>query len=308
MKTANPVWCKALGSSDTKIPEIGLGTWDFHAGPDVLRAGLDAGALFIDTAESYGTEPVVAEAIKSRRGEVFVASKVSPEHFRRADLLKAADASLARLRTDYLDLYQLHHPNDSVPIEETVGALEALVDAGKVRHIGVSNFSVAQLRRAQAAMRKHRIVSNQIRLNLADRTALTEVLPWCQANGITVIAYSPLAREFQRIHDSDPKGTLAALARETGRTPAQVALNWCLCLDGVVVIPKSNNAARIVENCSASGWRLSTEQVQRLNQNILFRRRGVLDRTLRRCLGGTPMRVIKGILPLLPKSIRRRIS
>jgi diketogulonate reductase-like aldo/keto reductase len=151
-------------------------------------------------------------------------------------------------------------------------------------------------------------VSNQIRLNLADRTALTEVLPWCQANGVTVIAYSPLARQFQRIHDSDPQDTLAALARETGRTPAQVALNWCLCLDDVVVIPKSNNAVRIVENCGASGWRLSADQVQRLNQTILFRRRGALDRIIRRSLGGAPMRVIKSILPLLPKSIRRRIS
>jgi len=308
LKTAEPVWFKPLGSSDSRIPEIGLGTWGFHAGPEVLRAGLDAGALFIDTAESYGTEVVVAEAIKSRRPEVFLASKVSPRHFRRADLLQAADASLTRLRTDYLDLYQLHQPNQTIPIQETIGALEELVEVGKVRFIGVSNFSVAQLRRAQAATRKHPIVSNQIRLNLADRTALEEVLPWCQANRVTVIAYSPLARQFQRIHDCDPKHTLAALARETGRTAAQIALNWCLCLDGVVAIPKSNDAARVLENCGASGWRLSAGQVRRLNETILFRRRGALDRLLRRCLGTGPLGALKGIVRFLPKSIRGRIS
>jgi diketogulonate reductase-like aldo/keto reductase len=308
LKAADLILSKPLGSSSTLIPEIGLGTWGFHGGPEVLRAGLDAGALFIDTAESYGTEEVVAQAIKARRPHVFLASKVSPEHFRRADLLKAADGTLGRLGTDYLDLYQLHQPNDRIPIDETVGALEELVDAGKVRFIGVSNFSVAQLRRAQAAARKHAIVSNQIRLNLADRTGLTEVLPWCQAHRVTVIAYSPLAREFHRIHDCDPKGTLAALARETGRTPAQIALNWCLCLDGVVAIPKSNDPAHTVENCRASGWRLNADQLQRLNQTIRFRRRGALDRFLRDRLGQGPMRALKGLIRFLPKSIRRRIS
>ena len=308
MKSTALIFGKPLGASETSIPEIGLGTWSFHGGPDVLRAGLDAGALLIDTAESYGSEPVVAEAIASRRQEVFVASKVSPEHFRRADLLRAADASLARLRTDYLDLYQLHHPNDRIPIAETIGAMEELVDAGKVRFIGVSNFSVSQLQRAQAAARKHRIVSNQVRLNLVDRTALTEVLPWCQANHVTVIAYSPLAREFQRVYDGDPQGTLTALARETGRTPAQVALNWCLCLDGVVAIPKSNHPARIIENAGASGWRLNADQIRRLDQTILFRRRGAVDRLLRRCLGQGPLRAVKSLMPLLPKNIRRRLQ
>jgi diketogulonate reductase-like aldo/keto reductase len=299
---------KSLGASHARIPEIGLGTWGFHAGPRVLRAGLEVGALFIDTAESYGSEAAVGEAIQSRRSEVFLASKVSPEHFRRKDLLQAPESSLARLKTDYLDLYQLHRPNEKIPIEEPLSALEDLVDGGKVRFIGVSNFSVAQLRRAQQALRKHSIVSNQVRLNLGDRTAMSELLPWCQANRVTIIAYSPLAREFQRIHDCDPKGSLAALAAETGRTPAQIALNWCLCHEGVVAIPKSNDARRVVENCGASGWRLSVEQVRRLNETILFRQRGAVEQLLRRCLGTGRFRSLKGFVRLLPKNLRRRIS
>src|SRR3954465_723343 len=115
---------RKLGVSDVQIPEVGLGTWHYEAGSEPLRKGLDSGALFIDTAESYGTEPVVAEAIAGRRDRTFLASKVSSSHFRRADVLKAADSSLMRLRTDHIDLYQLHEPNEQIPIEETLGAME----------------------------------------------------------------------------------------------------------------------------------------------------------------------------------------
>ena len=185
---------KELGQTGLKIPEIGLGTWDFHGTPAALLAGLEAGAWFIDTAESYGTEPVVAEAIRGVRERVFLATKISPQHFRRADVFRAAEQSLARLRVDHLDLYQLHHPNPKIPLEETLGAMEELADAGKVRFIGVSNFDVARLQSARRIMRKHAIVSNQIRYNLADRTIEAELLPYCRANGVTVIAYSPLCK------------------------------------------------------------------------------------------------------------------
>src|SRR3954469_19781943 len=118
---------KELGTTGLRIPEIGMGTWDYRAGPEPLRKGLDAGALFIDTAESYETEPVVAESIAGRREQVFLATKVSPSNFRAADVIKAAENSLQRLRTSHIDLYQLHKPNDRVPIEETLGAVEKLV-------------------------------------------------------------------------------------------------------------------------------------------------------------------------------------
>ena len=142
--------------------------------------GITLGACFIDTAESYGTEEVVGLAIQGIRKEIFLATKVSPRHFRHADVIAAADASLKRLNTDYVDLYQLHWPNYTVPIEETMGAMEQLVDSGKVRFIGVSNFFVRDLKRAQKAMRKHKIVSNQVRYNLIDRTVETDLLEYCR--------------------------------------------------------------------------------------------------------------------------------
>ena len=299
---------KELGRTGERITEVGLGTWAFRAGPEVLRAGFEAGALWIDTAESYGTEPVVADAIAGRRQQIFLATKVSPQHFRPADVRAAADASLLRLRTDHIDLYQLHEPNDAIPIAETMGAMEDLVDEGKVRFIGVSNFSVGQMEVARRALRKHPLVSNQVRYHLADRTIGADVLPWCQANGVTVIAYCPLGREFQRIVDCDRHHILPALARETGHTSAQIALNWCLAQDQVVVIPKSNSAAHTVENCGASGWELSIEQRRRLDQSILYRRRGTLDRFVRRYTPSTLTRLLKSVVGVLPKSIRRRIN
>jgi len=172
------MFTKELGKTGVQIPEVGLGTWHYHAGPEPLRQGLDAGACFIDTAESYDTEEVVRQAMGQHRDEVFLASKVSPSNFRRADLLKAAEGSLRRLGTDRIDLYQLHKPNDAIPLEETLGAMEELVDAGKVRFIGVSNFSQSELQRAQRAMRMHPIVSNQMRYNLGHVFKPMEPFNW----------------------------------------------------------------------------------------------------------------------------------
>lgn len=299
---------KELGRTGLRIPEIGLGTWDYHGGPEPLRSGFAAGALFVDTAESYGTEPVVADALAGRRDSVFLASKVSPQNFRHAAVLHAADASLQRLRTDHLDLYQLHQPNDSVPIEETMAAMEELVDAGKVRFIGVSNFSVAQLQRAQKALRKHPLVSNQVRFSLVDRTITPDLLPYCQANGITVIAYSPLARRLSRIIDGDPENVLAQLSRQTGRTPVQIALNWCLCHDRVVVIPKGNTVSHVLEDCAASDWRLEPDQFRLLNEKIRFRRRSRLEIFLRRHFPAPLKHVAQSLARVLPTRLRRQVQ
>lgn len=298
---------KELGKTGVMVPEIGLGTWAYHGGSELLRTGLDAGALFIDTAESYGTEPVVGEAIAGRREQVFLATKVSPEHFRRADVIAAAEQSLRRLRTDYIDLYQLHEPNPAVPLEETLGAMEDLVEAGKVRHIGVSNFSLAQLQHARRAVRKHPIVANQIRFNLIDRPSPPELLSYCTTEGITIIAYCPLGRGLQHIRDCDPRGVLDVVARGMGKSPAQIALNWCLWHEAVVAIPKANSTEHLLENCEASDWRLSDEDFTRLSASIVHRRRGRLDALIRRCLSGAVKQRLKAFGRMLPPVIRRRL-
>jgi len=299
---------KELGRTGVFLPEVGIGTWDYHGGPNPLRRGLEAGALFIDTAESYGTERVVGEALKGLRDHVFVATKVSPENFRRARLRTLVDASLQRLGIDTIDLLQLHGPNPAIPIQETMDALADLVDVGKVRFVGVSNFSVAQLEEAQRALRTHPIVSNQVRYNLIDRTIEKGLLPYCQANHITVIAYSPLARGLDRIRDCDPAGVLDQFSREIGKSPAQIALNWCLCKEGIVAVPKGNSEEHILDNCAASDWRLSAEQVDLLDATIQYRHRGRFDALLRRFMPHALRPVALRALHYLPRGLRRRVS
>jgi diketogulonate reductase-like aldo/keto reductase len=299
---------KELERTGVFIPEVGIGTWEYHAGPGPLRKGLEAGALFIDTAESYGTEEVVAEAIRGMHRQVFVATKVSPQNFRPEALKRSTEGSLRRLGIDIVNLLQLHAPSPQIPIEETMGAISELVDAGKVRFIGVSNFSVAQMQEAQRALSKHRIVSNQVRYNLIDRTIEKDLLPFCQANQVTVIAYSPLARGLGRILDCDPRGIIGLIARDTGRSKAQIAINWCLCRDRIVAIPKGNSEEHILDNCAATDWHLSSEQIRLLDENIQYRHRNTFDLLLRRYMPSSLRQITLQAVKYLPRGLRRRIT
>ncbi|HXG19047.1 MAG TPA: aldo/keto reductase [Methylomirabilota bacterium] len=273
---------KPLGNSSVMIPEIGLGVWRYSGGVEPLRRGIELGASFIDTAEIYGTEDIVGQAVKGVRDRVFLATKVSADHLRYDDVLRAAEASLRRLDADRIDLYQIHWPNWSIPIQETLRAMETLVDRGMVRHIGVSNFSLDQLRQAQAAMSKYPIVSNQVLYNLNRREIERDLLPYCLMQRITIIAYTPLDDGRLATRSWFPQNwrmpamgqaamylrrmqALEQVATYAQKTLAQVALNWCTSRPPVVVIPKSNTLARIEENCQASGWRLSPEQIQFLD-------------------------------------------
>jgi len=278
--------CKILGNTNICLPEVGLGTWNYKGGAEPLRRAIALGARLIDTAESYGTEEIVGEAVKGRRQSVFLATKTSPRHFRFQDLVLAADQSLRRLWTDYIDLYQLHWPNYAVPIEETMAAMERLVELGKIRFIGVSNFSASELRKAQATLSKNRIVSNQVRYSLVERTIERGVLQYCKQNQISIIAFSPLATGLQNIKRRDPRNVLGKVGTLVGKTEAQVGLNWCLRHESVVVIPKAASVDHGIENCGASGWRLSPQQINILDLNIGFRcRRGpeLFFRKIARC-------------------------
>jgi diketogulonate reductase-like aldo/keto reductase len=273
---------KPLANTGVMVPEVGLGVWKYSGGVEPLRRAVELGAFLIDTAEIYGTEDVVGQAIKGMRERVFLATKVSPDHLRYDDVLRAAEASLRRLETNCIDLYQIHWPNWSVPIQETMSAMETLVDRGLVRYIGVSNFSLDQLRGAQAVMRKYPIVANQVLYNLNRREIERDVLPYCLMQQITIIAYTPLDDGRLATRSWFPQNwrmqatpevavymrrmqALEQVAAHTQKSLAQVALNWCTSRPNVIVIPKSNTLARIEENCQASGWRLSPVQVQFLD-------------------------------------------
>jgi diketogulonate reductase-like aldo/keto reductase len=280
---------KELDHSGVMIPEVGFGTYRYRGGPDLIRKSIELGGSLIDTAELYENEDLVGEAIRGIRERVFVATKT--HHWRYSDVLRSAETSLKRLGIERIDLYQIHWPNMTVPIAETMAAMEELVDKGLVRFIGVSNFSVPELKRAQAAMRKYRVVSNQMRYSIIERSIESEMLPYCQRNQITLIAYSPLGQGVQRILDSDPAGVLDQVARLVGKTKAQVALNWCIAKPGVVAIPKTESVAHLVENCASSGWRLTDEQIALLDKVVRFRRRSRLESALRRLARGTLQRL-----------------
>ncbi len=238
---------------------------------EALKLGLELGMTLIDTAEMYGgghTEEVVSKVLKGWSGPVFVASKVSPSHFGYDDVLRSAGRSLERLKVKRMDLYQLHWPNSQIPIEETMRAMEKLVKVGMTRYIGVSNFSVEQMEEAQSALSTERIVSNQVEYSLVDRSIEGDVLRYCQREGMTVIAYSPLGKG--RI----PRGRGAAfnlideIAAEHGKSRTQVALNWVVRKEPVVTIPKAIDRKHVRENASAVGWKLTPEDLERLDKSF----------------------------------------
>jgi diketogulonate reductase-like aldo/keto reductase len=261
---------RELGATGLRIPEIALGTWQYRGGTAPLLRGLELAPSFIDTAEVYGSEPVVGQAIRGQRDRVFLATKVSGAHLRGPDVLRAAAASLERLGVDVIDLYQVHWPNPEVPIAATMRAMESLADEGKIRYIGVSNFSRAQVEEAQAALRKHRIVSNQVLYSLLDRDIEAD-LEFYEQNRITVLAYSPLAHgDLFSTKPHKELDVLRDVARDAGRSVAQVALNWCLSRPAVIAIPKTDRAERVDDLYGASGWQLTTDQIARLDEAFTF--------------------------------------
>lgn len=259
---------KELGNTGVMIPEIGLGTWRYRGGVTPLKKGIELGACLIDTAEGYYTEDTVGEAVKGIRHQVFIATKVSGRHLGYDDVLRAAEGSLYQLGTDYIDLYQVHWPNSVFPIKETMRAMGALVDRGIARFIGVSNFDIDEMEEAQSFLNNYPIVSNQVRYSLNDRYIELDLLPYCEENRITVLAYTPLddgsLAGRSRFLSRGKMKVLENISRETGKTTAQVALNWCTSRGNVIAIPKSDSVKRTIENCGASGWRLSNEQIMRL--------------------------------------------
>jgi diketogulonate reductase-like aldo/keto reductase len=265
---------KRLGKSKVEIPVLGLGTWGIggfssrHLGGErdavrALQLGIELGMSFIDTAEVYAnghSEEVVAQAVSGARERVFIATKVSTENLSFERVLRSFESSLKRLKTNYVDLYQVHWPNSKIPITETMKAMEQLVSEGKIRNIGVSNFSVQQTREAQDALSKIYLASNQVEYSLIERSIEEDLLPYCTKEHITIIAYSPIARgNIPSGGRGDKWRTLDEIARKYAKTRAQVALNWLITKEPVVAIPKAANLQHVRENVGAMGWNLSRE-------------------------------------------------
>jgi diketogulonate reductase-like aldo/keto reductase len=237
-----------------QVPVLGLGTWRMgerreRAAAEIaaLKQGLDLGMTLIDTAEMYGdggAEEVVGAAIAGRRDQVFLVSKVLPQNASRKGTIAACEASLKRLGTDRIDLYLLHW-RGSIPSATTVEAFEALKTAGKIRHWGVSNFALNDME----ALGSSAAAANQVLYNLERRGIEWDLLPWCRARSIPIMAYSPMEQGRILRHD-----VLAKLARARGCTAAQLALAWVLRNDGVLAIPKAADLDHIRQNLGALIW------------------------------------------------------
>lgn len=259
----------------TDIPVIGLGTWRIggamsanysqdEAFIDTIRTALELGYRHIDTAEMYGeghTEELIGNAIRDfPRDELFVTTKVWHTNLRHDDVLAACDSSLRRLQLEYVDLYLVHWPNPRVPLNETFRALNRLVADGRVKRIGVSNFSLSQLKRAQE-LADTPIAANQVEYHLLSREpAHSGMIDYCRSNDILVTAYSPLGKG--RVLDNT---TVQRIANQRDATPAQVALAWVVQQRGVVTIPKSTSEQHLRENLAAAELRLSDEEIAELD-------------------------------------------
>ena len=268
---------KVFPGTGHMVSEIGLGTyydvpwmltttlgWKRDAGRklEAIKAGIAGGVTLIDTAEAYKTEDMVRDAIQGRnREELFIATKVTLTHLGYGSLKKALERSLGRLGTTYVDLYQVHHPNPIIPIRETMRAMEELLEAGKIRAIGVSNFSLKRMMDANAALKNAKLASTQMPYSLAHRNIEKDIMPYCVKEGIAVLAYRPLG------HGSLAAGEkLDGLARKYSKTPAQVALRWLCTQPNVFPIPRASNAQHIVEDIGGSGWTLSDSDLKELGE------------------------------------------
>lgn len=255
--------------SGESVPVLGQGTWHLGEGLHprehelaALRLGVDLGIALIDTAEMYGdgaAEELVGEAISGRRDEVFLVSKVLPNNATSRGTVAACERSLRRLRTDRLDLYLLHWRGD-VPLEETVDGFQDLIRQTKIRHWGVSNFDVSDLEELVTLDGGSEVSTNQVLYNLTRRGIEYDLLPWCRAHKLPVMAYSPV-EQGRMLGDS----VLRSIATRNGATPAQVALAWLLRQDGLIAIPKAGEITHVRQNRDALDLNLDRQDLEAID-------------------------------------------
>jgi diketogulonate reductase-like aldo/keto reductase len=264
---------RVFGSTGVQVPVIGQGTWQMESDDRAealraLRTGLDLGLTHVDTAELYGqgyVEELVGEALDGRRQEVFLVSKVMPSNASYEGTIQACERSLQRLRTDYLDCYLLHWPG-SHPLRDTVRAFEKLVAEGKVRSWGVSNFAVEELEEALAIAGRGRIACNQVLYHLKERAIEHSVLPWCEAQGVAVVGYSPFGSgQFPRPQSAGGR-VLAEVAQAHGVSPYQVALQFLIRRAALFTIPKASHESHVRDNAAAAALKLSEEELARISK------------------------------------------
>ncbi len=256
--------------SGEAVPALGQGTWQLgedsskrRAEITALQLGIELGMTLLDTAEMYGegrTEELVGEAIAGRRDGVFIVSKVLPQNASRQGTVKACERSLRRLKIDHIDLYLLHW-RGSYPLADTVAAFDELLQAGKIRHWGVSNFDLSDMEELASLQPSVPAATNQVLYNLSRRGIEFDLLPYCEQHRMPIMAYSPI--EQGRLLRN---GALKKLAAQRGVSPAQIALAWVLRRPAVIAIPRTGTVAHVRENRAALDLELSEAELASLDQ------------------------------------------
>ena len=256
--------------SGESVPSMGLGTW--HMGErignpktevDALIRGLDLGATLIDTAEMYargGAERVVGSAIKGRRDDVFIVSKVLPHNASFDGTIRACENSLQRMEIECIDLYLLHWPGNH-PLESTLSAFEQLKTDGKIKHWGVSNFDTSDMQELYGIPEGKNCQINQVLYNLSRRGIEWDLLPWCRSKGLPIMAYSPI--EQGRLLENKK---LKALASEIGVSAAQLSIAWGIRKNDIITIPKASNLEHVSQNIDAWTMKLESAVLDELDK------------------------------------------
>lgn len=298
-----------IGNTEEKVSEVGLGAWQFseswgvveyEAARKVISSAIENGVNFIDTAIAYGwgkSEDFIGKALNEfgARDQVFIATKIPGEFLAEHDVIRATAGSIRRLRTDHIDLMQVHWPPvwNNIPTCEYMRALEKLVFLGLIDYIGVSNFPPALLDEANTCLSREEIVSEQVRYNLIEREAEKEIIPYTLSYGMSLIAWSPLSKgaltgkytpenlpKFTDVRSTEPVfipqnfreiyplvEKLKEIGMKYSKTPGQVALNWLLTsYENVIVIPGAKSPEQVKENVGASGWRMSFEDWKEIDE------------------------------------------
>ena len=265
---------RQFGSVGREVALIGQGTWYIEEGDpslsiDALRRGLDLGMNHIDSAELYGSgaaEKLVGEAIAGRRDEVFLVSKVLPQHASQSGVVAACEASLKRLRTDRLDCYLLHW-RGRYPLEETIAGFEQLRRQGKILSWGVSNFDVSDLAELRAIAGAGHPTCNQVLYHLEERAIEHAVLPWCEHHGVAVVGYSPFGHHGRFPGPRTQRGrVLQEIAQAHGASVHQVALAFLVRRAPLFTIPKASSPQHTAENARAGELRLKEAELARIDQ------------------------------------------
>ncbi len=275
---------REFGNTSFKTSVIGMGTyydmrWIFetyfgiYPGKenkiDAIKAGIENGINLVDTAELYRSEGLIGHAIKGfKRDEIFIATKVFPTNLYPRALERSVNRSLKNLDTDYIDLYQVHFPNPAIDLKKTMGKLEQLIDTGKIRYIGLSNFPLSLVKKSLEILKKYTISSVQVDYNIFHRKPNSGMIEYCRDNKIAVMAYFPLG------HGKAARGQYNSyfdqVRKRTGNIPnANIALSYLYSRDeNVFPIPRASNIAHVLQNAKYSDVLLTEDEIKYMESKI----------------------------------------